>query len=359
MRQALWVGIWWLSACAPQAVDGLAEGELSSERVIAEGTPEAVGVLAFVNAPATTMAVLDDTVGLDKRAAKNIIAHRDGADARPGTADDDPFGTVDELDAVSYVGDAALSDLLDYARDNGWIKASDPVYGRIEGVDFTVPEATATVALANEASEAELDVDAGLDKRAADGLVARRPFPTLEAVAASPYVGTAALNRMRVYSVAHGYGEGIGTSAATAALTAAADGLLFTSESDYPLEVFTVAGAPAITTANAKTVLASVYVARADEIGLAARPMEQVTIAQTLDRYTVPEDWWEDNNRDDAPRWQALRAIFDDDLEGATVFRFGEHVSSYGVISGAIDVFIVGYTADGDLVGVRTISIET
>ncbi len=360
MRVLALLSLGFVAACGPESAEGLEEGELSAERVIAEGTPEAFGVLAFVNDAGTGLVTLDETVGLDKRAATNILAHRDGKDARSGTADDDRFGTIDELDAVSYVGDSALADLLEYARDNGWIPASDDLYGRIESVDFTVAEAAATVALANEASQVELDIDVALDARAADGLVAKRPFATLEAVAASSYVGTSALDRMRIYSVANGYGsDGMGTAEASTALVAAADGLWFTSESDYRMEAFTVVGAPAITTANAKTVLASVYVARSGEPTLAERTVEQVTIARTFDRYTVAEEWWEESQVADAARWQALRDVFEVELEGATVFRFGRVDRSGGALTGAIDVFIVGVTADGDLVGLRTIAVET
>jgi len=54
-------------------------------------------------------------VGLTVRAAANIVAHRDGADASCGTPDDDPFDTVSELDGVPYVGTAALDALRAYA----------------------------------------------------------------------------------------------------------------------------------------------------------------------------------------------------------------------------------------------------
>ncbi|MCA9622102.1 MAG: hypothetical protein KC731_23925, partial [Myxococcales bacterium] len=74
---------------------------------------------------------LDDEVGLDKRAAENIIAHRDGADALPETSDDDLFESIAELDAVPYVGDTALALLAAYAVANGYLDTTPPtVSGR-------------------------------------------------------------------------------------------------------------------------------------------------------------------------------------------------------------------------------------
>jgi phosphatidylserine/phosphatidylglycerophosphate/cardiolipin synthase-like enzyme len=72
-----------------------------------------VAVLALVNDPATTVELLDDDVGLDARAARNLIAER-------------PFADLDEVDAVSYVGASALQRLIDYALAHGYgVSAAD------------------------------------------------------------------------------------------------------------------------------------------------------------------------------------------------------------------------------------------
>ena len=68
-----------------------------------------------------TQTELDDDVPLDSRAAENIIVHRDGADTVFGTADDDPFDDLFELDDVSYVGATALENLLEYAYAAGYL----------------------------------------------------------------------------------------------------------------------------------------------------------------------------------------------------------------------------------------------
>jgi len=68
-------------------------------------------VVAYVNDPATTAERLR-TDGIHTRAARNAIAHRDGADGVYGTGDDDPFDDVFELDAVPYVGPVAFSQFV-------------------------------------------------------------------------------------------------------------------------------------------------------------------------------------------------------------------------------------------------------
>ncbi len=70
-------------------------------------------VLALANT--ATTAELDDTVGLDARAAKNIVAFRAGDDEIADTDDDRVFETWGELDAISYVGESALRRMTEYA----------------------------------------------------------------------------------------------------------------------------------------------------------------------------------------------------------------------------------------------------
>jgi len=96
-------------------VDGKADGG------IAEGSAEALGVLALVNDPTMTAAKLKADAHLTARVSGNIAKHRDGADGQPGTADDDRYDTLAELDAVPYVGPATLNALLELARDRGLV----------------------------------------------------------------------------------------------------------------------------------------------------------------------------------------------------------------------------------------------
>lgn len=59
--------------------------------------------------------------------------------------------------------------------------------------------------VANEATASELDVDANLDRRAAENIVAARPIETIAALDAVPYVGTAALSSILAYAEEGGH----------------------------------------------------------------------------------------------------------------------------------------------------------
>jgi hypothetical protein len=71
--------------------------------------------------------------------------------------------------------------------------------GKADGA-LTLAEIAGVLAAANTSTHAQLDVDAGLDRRAADGIVARRPFADLAALDAVPYVGPVALDLLLAYA---------------------------------------------------------------------------------------------------------------------------------------------------------------
>jgi hypothetical protein len=73
-------------------------------------------VIAFVNDSRTTIETLDVNVGLDIRAAKNIINHRNGKDLIVGNTDDNFFNTIEEIDSVPYVGNSAINKLEMYFK---------------------------------------------------------------------------------------------------------------------------------------------------------------------------------------------------------------------------------------------------
>lgn len=149
----------------------------------------ATTLLGFLNAPATTLAVLTSEVRIDSRAAKGLIAFRAGADGALGTSDDVRFTTVAQVDAVPYVGAATLAKLDAYAATQVVTSVS------VEGVRFTAAEAQLAVAVVNDARI----TSAGLSATAVSNLVAARPHGTLEGVAATPGVGPAALTALRAY----------------------------------------------------------------------------------------------------------------------------------------------------------------
>src|SRR5262245_55343878 len=96
------------AACGGDGPDS-SEDDLTSS--LKEGSAEALAVLAVANDPGVTSDVLKGA-GVDSRAVTGIVAHRNGADGSPGTADDDAYDTVAELDAVKWVGATALKKLL-------------------------------------------------------------------------------------------------------------------------------------------------------------------------------------------------------------------------------------------------------
>lgn len=104
-----------LAACN----DGLGTGvDEANEIPYAEGSPEAKAILAVANDTTLGVAIFDDEMGLDARAAKGIIAHRDGADPE-SREDDDPFDNLKELYGISYCKTSCLERILQYAKDNG------------------------------------------------------------------------------------------------------------------------------------------------------------------------------------------------------------------------------------------------
>jgi hypothetical protein len=86
---------------------------------IEEGSAEARGMLTLVNT--RRYRELKEQAGLYSNAAWNIVMHRAGADRLDNTADDDPFDSLAELDAVSYVGTVTFEKLLAYAYELGLV----------------------------------------------------------------------------------------------------------------------------------------------------------------------------------------------------------------------------------------------
>jgi len=331
--------------------------ETESASLVPDGSPEALGLLGFLNAPTTTVQLLDVDVALDSRAASALVAHRDGPDKLYNTKDDNKFDNVAEVDAVAYVGTAAMDKLIKYCVDHGLVPQADSVLGTYDSVVFTIAEGQKTLALANTATLQHLDVDLALDSRAANAIVNARPIATVEALSKLSYVGTTALRILKQAATPP-------TSAGTADLVAqhlgdASQGLLHTSESDYPFVVVHIVGkgsAP-LTAANVKSVIASAWVDQQYEPTLANSIVEVRPLASLMDAYTVPEDWWEDSQLEQLPKWQALRGVLETELLDVQVFRFGRKSGNWLV--GAIQVFIIGRTPDGDVVGLETVSVET
>lgn len=200
-RAALTAALLTLLVACRAPIDAVeSESVEAQESALIEGSPEAIGVLAFLNASTTTVTVLDIDVPVDARAAQNLIAFRYGPDGQEGTHDDRSFRTIAEVDAVKWVGPATIAKLEAYADGNGWIPKGGDLLGVFDNVAFTVDEANATLALANGASHTELDIDVALDRRAADGILAARPILSMQALSDAYYVGHAAMLALRDYA---------------------------------------------------------------------------------------------------------------------------------------------------------------
>lgn len=86
---------------------------------IREGSPEAVGVLALANEASASS--LRTVVGLSTRAANAIVAARKGEDGALLTDDDQILWSLEELDALPYVGITALEKLSAFASAEGYV----------------------------------------------------------------------------------------------------------------------------------------------------------------------------------------------------------------------------------------------
>lgn len=288
-------------------------------------TPEEVGVLRLLNLPTTGVELLDIDAELDRRAATNLIAQRDGADGLPGTRDDQLFEDLESVDAVPYVGPSALDKLIRFAESQGLVPGPNDVIGTFDGVTFSVAEAERALDLVNDASAMILDDEVSLDPRAVASIMDARPIDTLAQLAALYYVGPTAMRNIRELSAApvetcEGIAPAIGDLSAE---------MWFTSESDYRLDVRTFEAAPTVD--NIVEVLGA--------------PEGSRVGTDTLDRF-----FEQLSSTNDEASVQALRAYLESTLSDLRVLRVGEI---------QVRVFVIGTTPCGNAAGLSTVSIET
>jgi len=184
-----------LSACA-DLEDEIEDGDADSfpsgkaDGGIEEGSPEALGVLSAVNAPLLDAAQLKAGARVTSRVAANIMKHRSGLDGIAGSADDNPFDTLAELDKIPYVGPATLDALLAWARGQGLVKTG-PKVDVIFSPQVAAASHNARIATMIDAAQHDIDIsiysysDAGITealKRAvARGVRVRFLFETANA----------------------------------------------------------------------------------------------------------------------------------------------------------------------------------
>ena len=120
-------------------------------------------------------------------------------------------------------------------------------------------------------------------------------------------------------------------------LSQLADGLLFPSESEFPLEPFTWESA---------TIFPRTILTRSQKPADTA--IESVALEDFFAPVVTDEDWFEDEDRQVAQRFRDLQTAIAT-LENVQVFKLGTI---------EIDVYIVG-AIGADIVGLKTTIVET
>ena len=118
------------------------------------------------------------------------------------------------------------------------------------------------------------------------------------------------------------------------------EGLSYQSESDYAVEPWARAagdGAPS-----------AAEFAKGREGDDAA--VRELDFGSFFGNYTQEQDWWGEEERATAKKFQALVAFLKENLKDVKVYRVGDVEA---------DVYIVGQTASGDYAGVKTKIVET
>jgi glutathione S-transferase len=140
--------------------------------------------------------------------------------------------------------------------------------------------------------------------------------------------------------------KGSGGGGDVKALRAAAKGLLYPSESDKPVKAFRWEGA-------------APPEGDVDEAALRAHieaPPRAVIKAIPLERFFEPvsaeQDWFGEEERKAARRFRALQQVLQDNLTGVQAFRVEDNPS-------LVDVYVLGRTAGGEVVGVSAQLVET
>lgn len=138
--------------------------------------------------------ILDEWVGLDVRAAREIVDVRSTQ----------PFLSLDQLKDVTFLGSDSVRRMYDYLYVDGRCPIEVDNEGRVD--TLCRPVVHRVLELANRASFDELDEDARLDVPAVENIVARRqeaPFTDMVDLWSVPFVKNRALRKMYEYI----YGE--------------------------------------------------------------------------------------------------------------------------------------------------------
>ena len=115
--------------------------------------------------------------------------------------------------------------------------------------------------------------------------------------------------------------------------------LLWSSESDYPFEVVTWEPGIELTPTD---LFSNIY-----DTDLA---IESIALTDLFEPVLTIEDWYEQAELDLVDRYTNLLDSINNNLSEVQVFRVGEV---------EIDIYIIGKTPTGDIIGLKTRSVET
>ena len=118
------------------------------------------------------------------------------------------------------------------------------------------------------------------------------------------------------------------------------EGLSYQSESDYPVE-------PYVRGAGDGAPSAEEFAKGREGDDAAVRELD---FDSFFGNYTDEQDWWGEDERAVAKKFQALIAFLKESLKEIKVYRVGDVEA---------DVYVIGKTASGDFAGVKTKIVET
>ena len=124
-------------------------------------------------------------------------------------------------------------------------------------------------------------------------------------------------------------------------LAAAVDGLLYPSETDAPFDVVRWPGDGT-----------PIEIGRLRELSghASGSPAEVISLDRLFEDLVTPQPWHGEAEKATLARYANLREAICRNLSDVRVFRIGEV---------RVDIYIIGVTAEGDWVGVRTMAVET
>lgn len=125
-------------------------------------------------------------------------------------------------------------------------------------------------------------------------------------------------------------------------LSEATEGLLFTSESDYPFDIIVWRG-QALGAPLSPESLIQITEHTEDT------PVELMDLDTFFKGATQEQDWHDESEKESVARFQELAEILHTDLDNVQVYKVGEF---------EMDVFILG-TVASDVVGLSTKIVET